>query len=70
MAAIGYTLSSEESGARELAAQAARAEEVGFSFAVISDHFHPWVDRQGNSPFVWAVLGAISGFSPARSCQS
>lgn len=60
MTAIGYTLSSEENGARELVGQAARAEEVGFSFAVISDHFHPWVDRQGNSPFVWGVLGAIA----------
>jgi coenzyme F420-dependent glucose-6-phosphate dehydrogenase len=60
MAAIGYTLASEEHGARELVAQAARAEEVGFSFAVISDHFHPWVDAQGNSPFVWGVLGAVA----------
>lgn len=60
MAAIGYTLSSEENGARELVAQAARAEEVGFAFAGISDHFHPWVDRQGESPFVWGVLGAIA----------
>lgn len=60
MAAIGYTLSSEENGARELVAQAARAEEVGFTFAGISDHFHPWVDRQGESPFVWGVLGAIA----------
>jgi coenzyme F420-dependent glucose-6-phosphate dehydrogenase len=60
MAAIGYTLSSEENGARELVAHAVRAEEVGFSFAVISDHFHPWVDRQGESPFVWGVLGAIA----------
>lgn len=60
MTAIGYTLSSEENGARELVSQAARAEEVGFAFAVISDHFHPWVDRQGESPFVWGVLGAIA----------
>ena len=60
MTAIGYTLASEEHGARELVAQAGRAEEVGFTFAVISDHFHPWVDRQGNSPFVWGVLGAIA----------
>lgn len=60
MAAIGYTLSSEENGARELVAQAARAEEDGFAFAGISDHFHPWVDRQGESPFVWGVLGAIA----------
>ena len=60
MAAIGYTLASEEHGARELVAQAARAEEVGFAFGMISDHFHPWVDRQGESPFVWGTLGAIS----------
>jgi coenzyme F420-dependent glucose-6-phosphate dehydrogenase len=60
MAAIGYTLSSEENGARELVAQAARAERVGFEFAVISDHFHPWADRQGESPFVWGVLGALA----------
>jgi coenzyme F420-dependent glucose-6-phosphate dehydrogenase len=58
--AIGYTLASEEGAARQLVAEAVRAEEVGFSFAVISDHFHPWVDRQGNSPFVWGVLGAIA----------
>ncbi|HEX8689127.1 MAG TPA: TIGR03557 family F420-dependent LLM class oxidoreductase [Solirubrobacterales bacterium] len=60
MTAIGYTLASEEGDARRLVAEAVRAEEVGFSFAAISDHFHPWVDRQGNSPFVWSVLGAIA----------
>ena len=60
MAAIGYTLSSEEHGPRELVSYARRAEEAGFDFASISDHFHPWVDRQGNSPFVWAVLGGIA----------
>ena len=36
------------------------AERIGFTFALISDHFHPWVDQQGNSPFVWSVLGAIA----------
>jgi coenzyme F420-dependent glucose-6-phosphate dehydrogenase len=60
MAAIGYTLSSEEHGPRELVGYARQAEEAGFDFAAISDHFHPWVDRQGNSPFVWAVLGGIA----------
>ncbi|HXS46249.1 MAG TPA: TIGR03557 family F420-dependent LLM class oxidoreductase [Solirubrobacterales bacterium] len=60
MAAIGYTLSSEENGARALVEQAVRAERAGFSFAGISDHFHPWIDQQGESPFVWGVLGAIS----------
>jgi coenzyme F420-dependent glucose-6-phosphate dehydrogenase len=60
MTAIGYTLSSEEFGPRELVGFARRAEEVGFDFCSISDHFHPWVDRQGNSPFVWATLGGIA----------
>lgn len=60
MAAIGFTLSSEECGPRELAALARRAEEIGFDFLAISDHYHPWVDRQGHSPFVWATLGAVS----------
>lgn len=59
-AEIGYTLSSEEQSPAALVANAARAEEVGFTFAGISDHFHPWIDRQGESPFVWGVLGAIS----------
>lgn len=60
MAEFGYTLSGEEFGPRALTAQAVRAERAGFDFAGISDHFHPWIDRQGNSPFVWSVLGAIS----------
>jgi coenzyme F420-dependent glucose-6-phosphate dehydrogenase len=54
---LGYTLSSEEFDAPSLVAQAERA---GFSFASISDHFHPWVDEQDESPFVWGTLGGIS----------
>jgi coenzyme F420-dependent glucose-6-phosphate dehydrogenase len=57
---IGYSLSSEEHRPLDLVAYARRAEEAGFSFALISDHFHPWVDRQGESPFVWGVLGALA----------
>ncbi|HJP64704.1 MAG TPA: TIGR03557 family F420-dependent LLM class oxidoreductase, partial [Actinomycetota bacterium] len=60
MAEFGYTLSSEEFGPRDLVANAARAEEAGFTFALISDHFHPWIDEQGHSPFVWATLGGIA----------
>lgn len=60
MTLYGYTLSSEEHGPRELVDHAVAAEAAGFSFAVISDHYHPWLDRQGNSPFVWGVLGALS----------
>ncbi len=60
MPKLGYSLSSEEFDAPALAAQAERAERAGFAFAGISDHFHPWVDAQGESPFVWGTLGAIS----------
>src|SRR4026207_657840 len=56
----GYALSSEEHRPLDLVRNAARAEEAGFGFALISDHFHPWVDRQGQSPFVWSVIGAIA----------
>ncbi len=59
--AWGYTLSSEEHGPLELVGFARRAESAGFEFASISDHFHPWVDEQGQSPFVWSVIGAIAG---------
>ena len=60
MTAIGYALSSEEHGPRDLVANARAAEEAGFSFALISDHFHPWIERHPHSPFVWGVLGAIA----------
>lgn len=57
---LGYWLSSEEHGPNDLVRFAARAEEVGFGVAGISDHFHPWVTKQGNSPFVWSMLGGIA----------
>src|SRR4030081_676411 len=60
MAKIGYALSCEEHAPTDLVRYAQCAEEAGFEFALISDHFHPWIDRQGNSPFVWSVLGAIA----------
>lgn len=57
---IGYKLCSEERSALELVDDARRAEETGFDFAAISDHFHPWTDLQGQSPFVWCTLGGIA----------
>lgn len=57
---IGYKLSSEEFGPRDLVDFAVRAESAGFTFGLISDHFHPWIDAQGHSPFVWTVIGAIA----------
>ncbi len=57
---IGYFLSSEEFGPRELVRQARMAEEAGFEGLWISDHFHPWNDEQGHSSFVWSTIGAIA----------
>lgn len=60
MPRIGYALSSEEHTPNDLVRHAQRAEQVGFSFALISDHYHPWVRAQGHSPFVWSVIGGIA----------
>ncbi|HUR77401.1 MAG TPA: TIGR03557 family F420-dependent LLM class oxidoreductase [Acidimicrobiales bacterium] len=60
MTRFGYTLSSEEHAPRALVDYARAAEDAGFDFLSISDHFHPWISAQGHSPFVWSVLGAIS----------
>ncbi|MEO3784077.1 TIGR03557 family F420-dependent LLM class oxidoreductase [Actinocorallia sp. B10E7] len=57
---IGYKLMAEEFGPKELVRQAVKAEEAGFDFVEISDHYHPWLHDQGHSPFAWSVLGAIA----------
>jgi coenzyme F420-dependent glucose-6-phosphate dehydrogenase len=57
---LGYAISSEEHRPLDLVRNAALAEEAGFTFALVSDHFHPWIDRQGESAFVWSVLGGIA----------
>ena len=60
MLELGYALSSEEFGPTDLIANARTAESVGFQFALISDHFHPWTNQQPHSPFAWSVIGGIS----------
>src|SRR5689334_434404 len=60
MVAFGYTLMTEQRGPRELVSDAIAAEEAGFDFEVISDHFFPWLDAQGHAPNAWAVLGAVA----------
>lgn len=57
---LGYFLSCEEYTPDELVAQARAAEEAGFEALWISDHFHPWNDEQGESAFVWGIIGALS----------
>lgn len=60
MAKIGYFLSSEQFTPKHLIDQAKRAEDAGFDGLWISDHFHPWNDEQGQGPFVWGLIGALS----------
>jgi G6PDH family F420-dependent oxidoreductase len=60
MTAYGYTLMTEQSGPREIVGHAAAAEAAGFDFEVMSDHFFPWLDEMGHSPYAWSVLGAVT----------
>jgi G6PDH family F420-dependent oxidoreductase len=57
---LGYFLSSEEWGPHDLVELAVKAQRAGFDRLWISDHYHPWNDEQGHSPFVWSVIGAIA----------
>jgi len=57
---FGYTLMTEQSGPRELVGHAAAAEHAGFDFEVMSDHYFPWLEEMGHSPYAWSVLGAVS----------
>ena len=60
MVRFGYTLMTEQSGPRALVRHAPLAERAGFDFAVMSDHFSPWLDAQAHSPYAWSVLGAVA----------
>jgi G6PDH family F420-dependent oxidoreductase len=60
MPELGFALSSEDHVPSELVDQAVLAEQTGFTFCLISDHYHPWIDEQGHASFVWATLGGIA----------
>ncbi|MEU6129370.1 TIGR03557 family F420-dependent LLM class oxidoreductase [Saccharopolyspora sp. NPDC047091] len=60
MVRIGYTLMTEQSGPRALVRHAPLAEDAGYDFAVLSDHYSPWLDAQAHSPYAWSVLGAVT----------
>jgi G6PDH family F420-dependent oxidoreductase len=57
---IGYTLMGEQRSPRDLVRDAVTAEQAGFDFLVASDHYSPWLEVQGHSPYVWTVLGAVA----------
>ena len=64
MAEFGYFLSSEDHHPHDLVEQARLARAHGLDRLWISDHYHPWLDEQGHSPFVWGIIGAISAAVP------
>ncbi len=57
---IGYTMMCEQRGPKDLVNDVVLAEQAGFDFSVISDHFSPWLEAQGHSPYAWSVLGAAA----------
>src|SRR4051794_1381953 len=73
---LGYFLSSEEWGPNDIVRLARRAEDAGFHSLWISDHYHPWIDEQRHSPFVWSAIGAIAeatsrmGVTTAVTCPT
>jgi G6PDH family F420-dependent oxidoreductase len=60
MVSIGYTIMGEQAGPKQLVGDAVRAEQAGYDFLAASDHFFPWLEEQGHSPYTWAVLGAVA----------
>ena len=60
MTQIGYTMMCEQAGPKQLVRDVTLAEQAGFDFAVISDHYSPWLYEQGHSPYAWSVLGAAA----------
>lgn len=60
MAEIGYTMMCEQRSPKDLVEDVIHAERAGFDFAVISDHFHPWLEEQGHSGYAWSILGAAA----------
>jgi G6PDH family F420-dependent oxidoreductase len=60
MTNFGFSLMCELHDPRSLVEQAQRAEQAGFDFVTISDHFHPWLYSHGHSPFAWSVLGGVA----------
>jgi G6PDH family F420-dependent oxidoreductase len=60
MTRYGYTLMTEQSGPREIVRYSALAEQAGFDFEVMSDHYFPWLDEQGHAAYAWSMLGAVS----------
>jgi coenzyme F420-dependent glucose-6-phosphate dehydrogenase len=58
MPTVGYHASHEQFAPRALLGYVQRAEQAGFATAMCSDHFHPWLEAQGQSGHAWTWLGS------------
>lgn len=58
MVVVGFHASHEQVHPTVLLQSVQAAEQAGFTAAMCSDHFAPWGERQGQSGFAWAWLGA------------
>jgi G6PDH family F420-dependent oxidoreductase len=60
MTKFGYTMMCEQSRPDQLVRDVQAAEQAGFEFSVISDHYQPWLPEQGHSGYAWSILGAAA----------
>jgi G6PDH family F420-dependent oxidoreductase len=60
MTQFGYTAMCEQTPVKQLVSDLVSAEQAGFDFSVMSDHYFPWIEEQGHSGYAWAVLGAAA----------
>jgi alkanesulfonate monooxygenase SsuD/methylene tetrahydromethanopterin reductase-like flavin-dependent oxidoreductase (luciferase family) len=58
MTVFGFHASHAQIHPTELLRAVRRAEEVGFTGVMRSDHIAPWSARQGQSGFAWSWLGS------------
>lgn len=60
MTKFAYFCGHEQWHPEELVRHAVLAEKAGFDMAVVSEHFHPWVDDHSASGFAFSTIGAMA----------
>lgn len=66
MSRLGYAAMCEQFTPGDLLTWSQQAERAGFDTVMVSDHFQPWTPEQGQSAFVWSLLGAIGATTGLR----
>ncbi|MBT8198238.1 MAG: TIGR03557 family F420-dependent LLM class oxidoreductase [Acidimicrobiia bacterium] len=60
MVKLAYFCGHEQFQPEVLVRHARLAEEAGFDFLLVSEHFHPWVDDHSASGFAYSTIGAMA----------